>query len=171
MLKITVIFGVLLTVFVVGSTSQRIILPTYRPPLRPPFRPDIILPTYRPPRQGPVIRYARAADDIKPSETDTHNLASINNVPSSDENIPHTYLYQDQESNQRIARSLDSPGAKRGGGSSRTSSGSRDTGRTHPGYNRRNARDIKLLDFTIVIDQSQYFHVQAFLNLLHVLRY
>lgn len=146
MLKITVVLGALLIAFVVGSTSQRIILPTFRPPHRPTFKPIIpnsILPTYRPPRRGPnLLRYARAADDIPPSETNIPNLASIHNVQFSDSTIPDTHQ-EYQEISQRSARSVDSPDAKRGGGSPRTSTGSRDNGPTHPGHNRRNARDIK----------------------------
>ncbi|XP_063621426.1 uncharacterized protein LOC134793706 [Cydia splendana] len=141
MFKITVVLGALLIVFVVGSTSQRIILPTYRPP----HRVHIILPTYQLPRSGPnLLRYARAADDIAPSETVIPNLASLHNVKSSDTIVPDTHQQQYLEISQRSARSVDSPDAKRGGGSPKTSPGSSDNGPTHPGYNRRNARDIKL---------------------------
>ncbi|XP_063379062.1 uncharacterized protein LOC134665935 [Cydia fagiglandana] len=147
MFKITVVLGALLIVFVVESTSQRIILPTYRPLYRPtlkPIIPNIILPIYRPPRRDPnLLRYARAADDTTPSETVIPNLASLHNVKSSDSIVPDTHQQQYREISHRSARSVDSPDAKRGGGSPKTS-GSRDNGPPHPDYNRRNARDIKL---------------------------
>lgn len=77
----------------------------------------VILPTYRPPpTQQPVIRTVR-------------DLNSEN--------------YLQENSQVRATRSLDSPDAKRGGGGGGgTSGGSRDTGHTHPGYNRRNARSV-----------------------------
>ncbi|XP_063360013.1 uncharacterized protein LOC134649224 [Cydia amplana] len=86
-----------------------------------------IQPTYRPPRQRkPVIRRVREAGELTP-------ILAVEDVP---------YLLDAVESLERTVRSLDSPSAKRGGGSHSTSSGSRDTGATHPGYNRRNARSL-----------------------------
>lgn len=97
-----------------------------------------ILPTYRPPRtQTPIIRTVR----------DTHHVSDVQLDPTSVHSIfadsPSVMEDSGYYQNQRNVRSVDSPSAKRGGGSSRTSSGSRDTGPTHPGHNRRNARSIK----------------------------
>ncbi|XP_063620886.1 uncharacterized protein LOC134793252 [Cydia splendana] len=110
MLKVSLVLGVVLVVFVAESTCQRFIQPTYRPPRQ----------------RKPVIRRVRAVGELTPT--------AIDNVP---------YLSLDEvELLERTVRSLDSPSAKRGGGSHSTSSGSRDTGATHPGYNRRNARSL-----------------------------
>ncbi|XP_061712383.1 uncharacterized protein LOC133521439 [Cydia pomonella] len=88
-----------------------------------------IQPTYRPPRQRkPIIRRVR----------------EVGELTSLADDVP--YLLDEVELLERTARSLDSPSAKRGGGSHSPSSGSRDTGATHPGYNRRNARSLDSVD-------------------------
>lgn len=100
-----------------------------------------ILPTYRPPKtRTPIIRTVRETNDVKYKGDDVHEVpASIH--PAVPSVIEDSRLL---DQNKRYARSLDSPSAKRGGGSHKTTSGSRNTGPTHPGYNRRNARSADL---------------------------
>ncbi|XP_013188814.2 lebocin-4-like [Amyelois transitella] len=118
-----------LGVFLVAESScQRFVQPTFRPPPRKPI----------------LIRKVRAASDDEPLWL--YKGDNIDRAPSS---ADHPFLPQFTDDvkldpNRRYARSLDSPSAKRGGGSHSTSSGSRDTGATHPGHNRRNARSIRL---------------------------
>ncbi|XP_047988501.1 uncharacterized protein LOC125228096 [Leguminivora glycinivorella] len=84
-----------------------------------------IKPTYRPPRQRkPIIRRARDVGDV---------ISLASEVPT---------LIEELDFLERTVRSLDSPSAKRGGGSHSSSSRDHDTGATHPGYNRRNARSF-----------------------------
>ncbi|XP_073943486.1 uncharacterized protein [Choristoneura fumiferana] len=124
MLKVTLALSVILVAFVAELSCQKFIQPTYRPHVQ---KPRIILPTYRPPPRGKITRYVREVSDLTPElKEDANDLLSSH----------------DQELQlNRPERSLDSPSAKRGGGHS-TSSGTRDTGPTHPGYNRRNARSV-----------------------------
>ncbi|XP_072944084.1 uncharacterized protein [Epargyreus clarus] len=83
----------------------------------------IILPTYRPPpTRGPIIRTAREVHDQALSSDDLYQPSEgVTDAP------------------KRLPRSFDSRSSKHHGGSHSTSGGSRDTGATHPGYNRRNA--------------------------------
>ncbi|KPI91575.1 Lebocin-1/2 [Papilio xuthus] len=102
----------------------------------------VIRPTYRPPPQRPVIRTARQVND---EPLWLYRGDDVIKAPSTGE---HPYLppYIDDiklDPNIRVARSFDSRSSKHSGGSHSTSSGSRDTGATHPGYNRRNARSIQ----------------------------
>lgn len=156
------------------STCQRphIIYPTYRPPpQRPPpirtvrearddkpmwiYQGDNIprapasgdhpfLPSYIDDvKQDPNRRYARSVDD------EPLWLYKGDNIERAPATGDHPYLPSEIDDihldpNRRYARSLDSPSAKRGGGSHTTSSGTRNTGATHPGYNRRNTREIRL---------------------------
>ncbi|XP_038215592.1 lebocin-4-like [Zerene cesonia] len=125
MLKLLSAF--VLAVLLAEVTGQRIILPTYRPP---PKRPVII----------------RTVRDTGVEEPKWLYEGDIPRAPATGD---HPYLpsYIDDirlDPNTRVARSLDSPSGKRYGGGSHTSSRGRDTGATHPGYNRRNARDIKI---------------------------
>lgn len=101
-----------------------------------------ILPTYRPPRtQRPIIRTVRETNG-EPlwlySGDDVRRAPATGDHPYLPPVLDDVHLDQ----NRRYARSVDSPSAKRGGGSPRTSSSSRNTGPTHPGYNRRNAREV-----------------------------
>ncbi|XP_053600860.1 lebocin-4-like [Plodia interpunctella] len=128
-----------LLIFVLGvflmaeSSCQRIILPTYRPP----------------PRKPVIIRAIRAADD---EPLWLYKDDNINRAPSTADHpiLPNIMDDVKLDPNRRYARSLDSPSAKRGGGTHSTSSGSRDTGFTHPGHNRRNARNIRLPELPTV---------------------
>lgn len=86
----------------------------------------VIYPTYQTTRETPKTRSAREV-----TEQDEFNLGYQEHFTDLPVN---KYV--------RVVRSLDSPSAKRGGGSHTTSSSSRNTGSTHPGYNRRNSRDI-----------------------------
>lgn len=120
MAKLVLLFG---AIIVVEASCQRYILPTYRPPHT----------------QRPILRTVR---ETKGEPLWLYNGDDVQRAPATGD---HPYLppvlddvHLDQ--NKRYARSVDSPSAKRGGGSHRTSSGSRNTGPTHPGHNRRNAR-------------------------------
>ncbi|XP_026317867.1 lebocin-1/2-like [Hyposmocoma kahamanoa] len=122
MAKLILLLG---AVLIVEASCQRYILPTYRPPRT----------------QRPVIRTVRETNG---EPLWLYNGNDVQRAPATGD---HPYLppviddiHLDQ--NQRYARSVDSPSAKRGGGSHRTSSSSRNTGPTHPGYNRRNARNV-----------------------------
>ncbi|KPJ06168.1 Lebocin-1/2 [Papilio machaon] len=102
----------------------------------------LIRPTYRPPPQRPVIRMARQVND---EPLWLYRGDDVIKAPSTGE---HPYLpsYIDDiklDPNIRVARSFDSRSSKHSSGSHSTSNGSRDTGATHPGYNRRNARSIQ----------------------------
>lgn len=106
-------------------SAQHIILPTYRPP---PTKGPVTMRAKRNVNDEPLWLYK--GNDVKAPATGDH--------PFLPKYIDDIRLDQ----NTRYARSVDSPSAKRGG-----SAGSRptnhDTGATHPGYNRRNARDIR----------------------------
>ncbi|XP_063821872.1 lebocin-4-like [Ostrinia nubilalis] len=115
-----------LLAFVAESSAQRFIQPTYRPP---PQRPPKI---YRLRRDAGEPLWLYQGDDVQ-------RAPATGDHPYLPPNIDDIHL----DPNTRYARSVDSPSAKRGGGSHSTSSGSRDTGATHPGYNRRNARSIR----------------------------
>ncbi|KAG6442722.1 lebocin-4 [Manduca sexta] len=115
----------------------------------------IIQPTYRPPPRRPVIyRAARDAGDEPlwlyqgddhpraPSSGDHPVLPSIIDDVKLDPNRRYARSVSEpssQEHHDRFARSFDSRSSKHHGGSHSTSGGSRDTGATHPGYNRRNS--------------------------------
>ncbi|XP_041977374.1 lebocin-1/2-like [Aricia agestis] len=103
-----------------------------------------ILPTYRPPRtrSPPIIRMRR-----EDSEPQWLYKGDAPRAPSSGDHplIPNLIDDVRLDPDRRYARSLDSPSAKRGGGArGGHSSGNRDTGATHPGYNRRNARSLQI---------------------------
>ncbi|XP_068629670.1 lebocin-1/2-like [Battus philenor] len=125
MFKITFIVGIIIASLIFEASCQR---------------PRIIFPTYRPPPQGPIIiRTARQAGRDQPLWL--YQDPNIDRAPSTGD---HPYLppYIDDiqlDPHTRTARSFDSRSSKHSGGSHSTSSGSRDTGATHPGYNRRNA--------------------------------
>ncbi|KAM3963105.1 lebocin [Aphomia sociella] len=127
MLKLVYILGALLVLYITGSSCQHIIRPTYRPPPRRP----VIIRAVREAGDEPLWLYKGDNIDRAPSTADHPVLPSI---------IDDIKL----DPIRRFARSLDSPSAKRGGGSHTTSSSSRNTGATHPGYNRRNTREIRL---------------------------
>ncbi|XP_059057087.1 lebocin-4-like [Achroia grisella] len=125
MLKLTYIFGVFLVMFIVDSSCQRFIQPTYRPPRRKPV----------------IIRAVREADEpLWLYEGD-----NIERAPATADHpvLPSVIDHIKLDPNRRYVRSLDSPSAKRGGGS-HAPTGGRDTGATHSGYNRRNAREVRL---------------------------
>ncbi|XP_032513704.2 lebocin-1/2-like [Danaus plexippus] len=116
----------IMLVLVADSLCQRIIYPTWRPP---PRRPVIIRTARSVSNDEPLWLYK--GDDVirAPASGDHPNLPSI---------IDDIKLDPDR----RYARSVDSPSAKRSGGSHSPPSRNHDTGRTHPGYNRRNTRDV-----------------------------
>lgn len=95
-----------------------------------------IFPTYRPPTQRPII--IRTVRETNGEGDDVQRTPVTGDHP----NLPPVRDFQ-LDQYQRYVRSVDSPSAKRGGGSHRTSSGSRNTGPTHPGHNRRNARSLQ----------------------------
>ncbi|CAG9783844.1 unnamed protein product [Diatraea saccharalis] len=124
----SILLGCVLLVFIAESSSQRITPAVYRRPLPPPSPPKTI----------------RARRDINEEPLWLYKGDDINRAPATGD---HPYLppYIDDiklDPNTRYTRSVDSPSAKRGGGSHSTSSSSRNTGPNHPGYNRRNARSI-----------------------------
>ncbi|CAH2086327.1 unnamed protein product [Euphydryas editha] len=120
------LIALVLAIFVVDTFCQRIIYPTYRPPVT----------------RRPIIRTVRDTGDREPLWLYQGDLPRA--PTSGDHPVLPTYIDDIKlDPNTRYARSVDSPSAKRSGGSQRTSSGSRDTGATHPGYNRRNTRSIR----------------------------
>ncbi|XP_023940495.1 uncharacterized protein LOC112047586 [Bicyclus anynana] len=159
---ISVLFLVLCMEFAFG---QHFIRPTWRPPpTRRPFYRRIrdvsnqeplwlyggdvprapatgdhpVLPTYIDDvKLDPNRRYARDVND-QPLW-----LFQDDNIPKAPTSGDHPVLPSiiddvKLEPNQRYARSVDSPSARRSSrGQSKSSN--HDTGRTHPGYNRRNA--------------------------------
>nr|XP_034840296.1 lebocin-4-like [Maniola hyperantus] len=156
-----------LTALVADTFGQRFIHPTYRPPPRRP----VIIRTVRDVSDQPLWLYqgdiprAPASGDhpVLPTIIDDVKL-DPNRRYARDVNDQPLWLYQGDiprapatgdhpvlptiiddvklDPNQRYARSVDSPSARRSGGGSR-STGHHDTGRTHPGYNRRNARNVE----------------------------
>lgn len=123
MYKLVILLGVFAAVLVC-ETSCQFIFPTYRPP-----------PT---PRQ-PVIMRARRSND------EPQWLIQGDDFPKAPATGDHPFLpkYIDDiklDPNTRVARSLSTPRASRGSGIRQSSS--HDTGPTHPGYNRRNARSL-----------------------------
>ncbi|KAJ8705301.1 hypothetical protein PYW07_011128 [Mythimna separata] len=121
MTKVILALSVLAVFLIAESTCQ-----TYKPP---PTKP----PTWRFRREAgdePLWLYQGDNIERAPSTADHPSLPSI---------IDDVKL----DPNTRTARSLSTPRASRGGGSRPTSS--RDTGPTHPGYNRRNARSLPRL--------------------------
>ncbi|GBP14419.1 Lebocin-4 [Eumeta japonica] len=134
------------------AVSLNIVRPTYRPNIH---RPVIIRPTYRPPPStGPIIRTVRSVNDahvetptLPPYIDDIRMDPNRRYARSADPDVEETQFEGEYDVEQnhksRFVRSLDSPSAKRGGGSHTTSQSSRNTGATHPGYNRRNARSLK----------------------------
>ncbi|XP_026733457.1 lebocin-1/2-like [Trichoplusia ni] len=116
MSKYILVLCVLSAFLIAEATCQRIILPTYRPPPAP---------------RRPVIMRARRELQLQP----VHGEETYPGFEEVSEVDHH---------GERVERSLGTPSRSRGGGSSRPSS-SRDTGPTHPGYNRRNARSLPSL--------------------------
>ncbi|XP_023940494.1 lebocin-4-like [Bicyclus anynana] len=92
----------------------------------------------------PNRRYARDVND----QPLWLNQGDIPKAPASGDHpvLPNIIDDVKLDPNRRYARSVDSPSARRSGGGSR-SSGNHDTGRTHPGYNRRNARYVDYNDW------------------------
>ncbi|CAG9585315.1 unnamed protein product [Danaus chrysippus] len=113
-------------VLVADTLCQRIIHPTWRPP---PRRPVIIRTARSVSNEEPLWLY-KGDDVIRAPPSGDHPV-----LPSIIDDI-------NLDPNRRYARSVDSPSAKRSGGSHSSPSRNHDTGRTHPGYNRRNARDV-----------------------------
>ncbi|KAJ8705303.1 hypothetical protein PYW07_011130 [Mythimna separata] len=134
MAKLILVLSVLAVFLIAESTCQRFIQPTYRPPRQ--HRRPVIQRVRREAEDEPLWLYQGDNIERAPSTADHPFLPSI---------IDDVKL----DPNTRTARSLSTPRASRGGGS--RPSGSRDTGPTHPGYNRRNARSPKLpgYDFPI----------------------
>lgn len=115
------ILGTFAVFFVVATYSQvRIIRPIYRPPRRPRYH---------------ILRIAREARD-------PIRLFKDDNVNQLTSERPLIYDDIKMDPSKRYVRSLSTPGHGRASGSS-SSKGSRghDTGATHPGYNRRSARE------------------------------
>ncbi|CAH2990611.1 unnamed protein product [Chilo suppressalis] len=119
------LLGCLLLVFIAETTSEHVPFPfiTTAPP--PKFE----------------VRFRRNVND---EPLWLYKGDDINRAPATGD---HPYLppYIDDvklDPSTRYARSVDSPSAKRGGGSHSTSSSRGSTGPTHPGYNRRNARSL-----------------------------
>ncbi|CAB3242699.1 unnamed protein product [Arctia plantaginis] len=122
MYKLLIILVVLASVFVYETSCQRFILPTYRPP----------------PKRPVLIRLRRSNDEPQ-------WLFKGGDLPKAPATGDHPFLpkYIDDiklDPNRRVARSLGTPRASRGGSTRQSSS--HDTGPTHPGYNRRNARSL-----------------------------
>nr|XP_026494977.1 uncharacterized protein LOC113399916 [Vanessa tameamea] len=115
-----------LATIVADTYGQRFIHPTYRPP----------------PTRRPILRTVRDTGDQQPLWL---YQGDVPRAPATgDHPVLPTYIDDVKlDPNRRYARSVDSPSAKRSGGSHKTSSSSRDAGATHPGYNRRNARSIR----------------------------
>ncbi|XP_039747043.1 lebocin-4-like [Pararge aegeria] len=163
MFKLTVIL--FLAVYVDYALSQRFILPTYRPPPRRPvlrrirdvgdqeplwLNEDNNIP--RAPATGDHPVLPSYIDDMKldPNRRYVRDVSypqwlyQGDNIPRAPASSDHPVLPNiiddiKLDLNRRYARSVDSPSARRSGGSRSKSSRSHDTGRTHPGYNRRNA--------------------------------
>ncbi|KAJ8707450.1 hypothetical protein PYW08_010702 [Mythimna loreyi] len=128
MTKVVLVLSILALFLIAESTCQRIILPTYRPPPAP--RRPVIMRARREADDQPLWLWQGDNIERAPSTADHPFLPSI----IDDVKLDH---------NRRTARSLSTPRTSRGGGS--RSSSSRDTGPTHPGYNRRNARSLSEL--------------------------
>ncbi|KAH9629562.1 hypothetical protein HF086_008606 [Spodoptera exigua] len=128
MSKLIIVLSVLAVFMVAESSCQRIIYPTYRPP---------------PPKRPVIMRARRDAD-----EPLWLYQGDIPRAPSSADHPVLPSIIDDikLDPNRRTARSLGTPSHVSHGGGSRRSS-SRDTGATHPGYNRRNARSLHLPDY------------------------
>ncbi|KAJ2952667.1 hypothetical protein O0L34_g7005 [Tuta absoluta] len=143
MVKSVLLVAVIAAVFVADATGQRYIQPTFRPPKRPP----LILPTLRTPVDRPVIsRTVREAND---EPLWLWQGEDIERAPSTADHpiLPSVIDDVQLDPHRRYARSRDSPSAKSYSGG-RSSSGNRgDTGPTHPGNNRRNARSIRHSSF------------------------
>ncbi|XP_049867574.1 lebocin-4-like [Pectinophora gossypiella] len=141
MVKLVILACVVLAVLIADVTCQRYIFSTYRPPTRYQF----IRPTYRPPYlRDQRFRIAREAHDEPLWLWQGDN---IDRAPATGDHpiLPSVIDDIKLDPNRRHARSVDSPSARRHGGQS-SSGGRRDTGPTHPGYNRRNARSVALPD-------------------------
>lgn len=130
MVKAILFLGFIIAVYTAESSSQgfHIIRPTYRPPPRRP----IIIRTAREARDGEPLWLYQGNDFPKAPATGDHPV-----LPKIIDDIKI-------DPNRRYARSVDSPSARRAGGSHTISSSTKNTGPTHPGYNRRNAREIRL---------------------------
>ncbi|KOB78261.1 Lebocin-like protein [Operophtera brumata] len=117
------ILGAFAVLFIATAYSQRV---------------RIIRPVYRPPPQRPhyPIRRAREAD------VGTLRLSSNDELTQLTTEERPLLLAVDIEPNERHVRSLSTPGRGRTSGSSSKGSRGHDTGPTHPGYNRRNAREV-----------------------------
>ncbi|XP_047037208.1 lebocin-4-like [Helicoverpa zea] len=128
MCKLTLVLCVFTVFLIAESTCQRFILPTYRPPPQP---------------RRPVIMRARRGADDEPLW-----LYQGDNIERAPTTADHPFLPSviddvKLDPNRRYTRSLGTPRGSRGSSGSRPSS-NRDTGPTHPGYNRRNARSLHL---------------------------
>ncbi|XP_022835941.1 lebocin-4-like [Spodoptera litura] len=130
MSKLVIVLSVLAVFLIAESACQLIIRPTYRPP--------------PPPRRPVIMRARRDAGD----EPLWLYQGDVPKAPSSADHPVLPSIIDDvrMDPNRRTARSLSTPSHVSHGGGSRRSS-SRDTGPTHPGYNRRNARSLHLPDY------------------------
>ncbi|CAH1643943.1 unnamed protein product [Spodoptera littoralis] len=144
--KVILVLSVLAVFLVAESSCQKFIRPTYRPP-----RPRYTVGPVRPP-----LRIRRDAGD----EPLWLYQGDVPKAPSSGDHPVLPSIIDDVklDPNRRTARSLSTPSHVSHGGGSRRSS-SRDTGPTHPGYNRRNARSInKRLSHRIPIPTTPPFN-------------
>ncbi|XP_030038912.2 lebocin-3 [Manduca sexta] len=121
-----------------NKNNGGIILPTFRPP---PIWPGITR-TVREAGDQPLWLYQGDNHPRAPSSGDHPVLPLIIDDVKLDPNRRYVRSVNEpssQEHHERFVRSFDSRSSRHHGGSHSTSSGSRDTGATHPGYNRRNS--------------------------------
>ncbi|XP_030038995.2 lebocin-4 [Manduca sexta] len=135
--------GVIAVLLITESNCWRsdlpIILPTYKPPRTPS---TVIIRTVREAGDKPLWLYQGDDHPRAPSSGDHPVLPSIIDDVKLDPNRRYARSVNEpssQEHHERFVRSFDSRSSRHHGGSHSTSSGSRDTGATHPGYNRRNS--------------------------------
>ncbi|XP_075987163.1 lebocin-4-like [Anticarsia gemmatalis] len=124
MFKPVIILSVLAVFFICESSCQRFIQPTWRPPPQPRY---------------PILQRARRGADDQPLwlyQGDVPKAPSTGDHPFLPQYIDDIKL----DPHTRVARSYGTKSVSRGSNSRPSSS--RDTGPTHPGYNRRNARAI-----------------------------
>lgn len=126
MCKLVFVLAILSVFLIAESTCLRMIQPTYLPGVR-----------YVSIKSPAISRARRAVED------ETHTLQKEHDIDQGRSWGDDVYA-GDVEFNPyiRTVRSLSTPSVSRGSGSRQSSS--RDTGATHPGYNRRNARSIRL---------------------------
>ncbi|XP_049867602.1 lebocin-4-like [Pectinophora gossypiella] len=93
------------------------------------------------------IRLVRVPREVRDEPQWLWQGDNIDRAPASGDHpiLPSVIDDIKLDPNRRHARSVDSPSARRHGGQS-SSGDRRDTGPTHPGYNRRNARSVALPD-------------------------